>query len=89
MPVIAMFYGLIVSMYFVDNRQHKSPHIHVKYQDEEAVFKIPDGELLSGSIPPAKMKLVSAWIELHKDELMADWQLAASGQQPYKIDPLK
>jgi len=42
MPVIAMFYGLIVSMYFLDNRQHKSPHIHVKYQDEEAVFRIPD-----------------------------------------------
>lgn len=89
MPVIAMFYGLIVSLYFQDNRQHKSPHIHVKYQDEEAVFKIPDGELLSGSIPPAKMKLISAWIELHKDELMADWYLAVNGQQPYKIDPLK
>jgi hypothetical protein len=46
MPVIAMFYGLIVSMYFIDNRQHKSPRIHEKYQDEEAVFGIPDGELL-------------------------------------------
>ncbi len=89
MPVIAMFYGLIVSMYFIDNRQHKSPHVHVKYQDEEAVFRIPDGELLSGSIPRAKMKLVYAWIELHQDELMANWQLAVSGQQPYKIEPLK
>ena len=89
MPVIAMFYGLIVSMYFIDNRQHKSPHIHVKYQEDEAVFRIPDGEILSGSIPPAKLKLISAWIELHQDELMADWQLAVSGQQPYKIDPLK
>jgi hypothetical protein len=89
MPVISMFYGLIVSMYFLDNRQHKSPHIHVKYQDDEAVFRIPDGKILSGSIPAAKNKLVVAWIELHKDELMADWQLAARGQLPYKIDPLK
>ena len=89
MPVISMFYGLIVSLYFQDNRQHKSPHIHVKYQDEEAVFRIPDGELLSGEIPPAKMKLVAAWIELHRDDLMANWQLAVSGQQPYKIEPLK
>ena len=84
-----MFYGLIVSMYFIDNRQHKSPHIHAKYQDEEAVFRIPDGELLAGSIPPSKLKLMSAWIELHKDELMADWELAVNGQQPYKIEPLK
>ncbi len=84
-----MFYGLIVSMYFQDNRQHKSPHIHVKFQDEEAIFKIPDGSLLAGNLPSAKAKLVSAWIEIHQDELMADWELAVSGQHPYKIDPLK
>ena len=89
MPVISMFYGLIVSMYFQDNRQHKSPHIHVKFQDEEAIFKIPDGSLLAGNLPSAKAKLVSAWIEIHQDELMADWELAVSGQHPYKIDPLK
>ena len=34
MPVISMFYGIIVSMYFLDNRQHKAPHIHVRYQDD-------------------------------------------------------
>lgn len=30
-----------------------------------------------------------AWIELHKDELVADWELAVSGQQPFRIDPLR
>ena len=84
-----MFYGIIVSLYFVDNRQHKKPHIHVRYQDEEAVVSIPEGEVLDGQIPPAKMRMVLAWIEIHKDELMADWDLAVSGQQPYKIDPLR
>jgi hypothetical protein len=58
-------------------------------QEHEAVISIPDGELLEGSLPPAKLRLLSAWIEIHKDELLADWQLAASGQQPYKIDPLR
>ena len=89
MPVISMFYGIIVYLYFVDSKQHKQPHIHVKYQNDEAVLSIPDGALLDGSIPPAKTKLVSAWIEIHKEELMADWDLAVSGQQPYKIDPLR
>jgi len=84
-----MFYGLIVSLYFRDNRQHKSPHIHVKFQEEEAIFRIPDGKLLAGSLPSPKIKLVSAWIEIHRDDLMADWELAVSGQHPYKIDPLK
>jgi hypothetical protein len=35
------------------------------------------------------MKLLQAWIELHKDELIANWELAVSGQQPYKIEPLR
>lgn len=53
------------------------------------VVSIPDGKVLEGSLPSAKMKLVVAWVELHKDELMADWELAASGQHPYKIEPLR
>ena len=89
MPVVSMFYGIIVSLYFADNKQHHTPHIHAKYQEQEAVVSIADGELLEGRLPPAKMRLLSAWVEIHKDELMADWQLAVSGQQPYKIDPLR
>ena len=89
MPVISMFYGIIVSLYFFDNKEHKAPHIHVRYQDEEVVLSIPDGAILSGKLIPAKLKLVQAWIEIHKDELMADWQLAASGQEVFKIEPLK
>jgi hypothetical protein len=61
----------------------------VKYQDHEAVVSIPDGKVLDGRLPPAKMRLLLAWIEIHKDDLVADWELAASGQQPYKIEPLR
>ncbi len=89
MPAISMFYGLIVYMYFMDIRQHKRPHIHVKYQEDEVVVSIPEGDVLEGKIPSSKMKLLQAWIELHKDELVADWELAAAGEQPYKIEPLR
>lgn len=89
MPVISMFYGIIVSMYFVDNQRHKLPHIHVKYQEHEVVLALPEGEILEGSMPGNRLRLVLAWMEIHRDELMADWELAASGQQPYKIDPLR
>jgi hypothetical protein len=89
MPVISMFYGIIVSLYFLDNKRHRHPHIHVRYQDSEAVVAIPGGKLLEGRLPPAKMRLLLAWIEIHKDELLANWDLAATGQQPYKIDPLR
>jgi hypothetical protein len=82
MPVISMFYGIIISMYFFDNKKHKLPHIHAKYQDQEAIFSIPEGELLEGELKSNKLKLVQAWIEIHKEELMAGYEL-------YKIDPLK
>jgi hypothetical protein len=89
MPVISMFYGLIVSMYYLDNKQHNYPHIHVKYGELEAIYKIPDGSLLEGSLPANKEKLVQAWIEIHKEDLMANWQLAVDGNTIFKIDPLK
>jgi hypothetical protein len=89
MPTISMFYGIIICMYFLDNKQHKLPHIHAKYQENEVVVDILSGAVLEGEIPQNKMKLLQAWIELHKEELAADWELAVSGEQPYKIDPLK
>lgn len=89
MAIISMFYGIIISLYFFDHRRHKKPHIHVKYQDEEAVISIPDGELIEGDLKSNKLKLVEAWIEIHRDEIMADWELASEGNEIYKIDPLK
>ncbi|MCW5879878.1 MAG: DUF4160 domain-containing protein [Anaerolineae bacterium] len=89
MAVLAMFYGIIVSMYYFDTRQHHVPHIHIRYQEQEAVFSIPGGELLEGEIKPNKRKLVEAWIEIHQEELMANWQLASQGEAVFKIEPLK
>jgi len=89
MPVISMFYGIIVLMYYFDNRKHHQPHIHVQFAEEEAVISIPDGDLIEGSLRSAKLKLVRAWVEIHQDELMANWQLAINGQPIFKIEPLR
>jgi hypothetical protein len=89
MAIISLFYGIIISMYFFDNRRHHVPHIHVKYQEQEAVIAIPSGDVLEGSLKPNKLKLVQAWIEIHQDDLIADWELASAGESIFKIDPLK
>jgi len=89
MPAISTFYGIIVYMYFLDNKHHHRPHIHVRYQGDEVVVAIPEGDILEGSIPIPKMKLLQAWIEIHQEDLMADWDLAVAGQHPYKIAPLR
>jgi len=43
---------------------------------------------LAGELPRKQLRLVQAWIEIHRDELNADWELAVSGESPYKIAPL-
>ncbi|MBC8403119.1 MAG: DUF4160 domain-containing protein [Candidatus Marinimicrobia bacterium] len=89
MAIISMFYGIIISMYYIDNKKHHLPHIHIKYQEQEAVLSIPDGDLIEGELKPSKMKLVQAWIEIHKEDLMADWDLAVQGENVFKIEPLR
>lgn len=75
MPVISMFYGIIVRMYFMDTKQHKRPHIHAEYAGSSAVFALDDGEILAGKLPSKQVRLVQAWIELRREDLQADWQL--------------
>ncbi|MBI4558182.1 MAG: DUF4160 domain-containing protein [Candidatus Hydrogenedentes bacterium] len=87
MPTISMFYGIIVRMY-CGQAEHNPPHIHVYYQDFKAVFEINSGDMTDGNLPSRQRRLVEAWIELHRDELVADWALASQGELPFKIEPL-
>lgn len=84
-----MFYGLVIYMYMLDNQQHNEPHIHVKYQGEYTVLRIPDSEVLAGTLPTKKLNLVKAWITIHEEDLLADWDLAVNGELPHKLEPLK
>ena len=61
MPVISMFYGIIIRMFYYDNNEHHMPHIHIEYAEYNAVIEIPIGKILAGDFPKGKMKLVLAW----------------------------
>ena len=50
---------------------------------------IADGEVLAGEIPRSKLRLAQAWVEIHREDLLADWKLAVEGREVFKIDPLK
>jgi hypothetical protein len=84
-----MFYGIIVQLFFFDTDKHRNPHIHVRYAEFTASIDIENAEILDGKIPQRQLRLVQAWIEIHRDELMADWALAVEGNTPFKIEPLK
>lgn len=84
-----MFYGIVVQLFFFDNDNHQLPHIHVRYAEFSASIDIETGEIIVGEFPRRQLKLVQAWVEIHRDELMANWSLAVEGNSPFKIDPLK
>lgn len=88
MPTLSVFFGIIIKMYREINGKHNLPHIHAEYQDFEAVVSL-EGELLSGELPTRKMKLVLAWIEIHSEDLHANWKLLSEGKEFFKIDPLR
>jgi hypothetical protein len=89
MPTISMFYGIIISMFFEIKEKHHLPHIHVRYQGMKASIAIEDGSLLAGEIPPRQLRMIQVWVDIHREELLADWELAKEGQEPFRIDPLK
>ena len=87
MPTISMFYGIIIRMYFAP-KEHNPPHIHAYYNEYKILFNIETMEFLNGDMPQKQKRLIQAWAELHKDELLADWKLAMNGESVYQIPPL-
>ena len=88
MPVISFFYGLIIRMHWESTGKHHVPHIHVEHAEYKIVLSL-EGEVIEGSLPSSKMKLVQAWIELHKEDLKENWKLASEGREVFKIEPLR
>ena len=88
MPVLSVFYGIIVRMYKEVGGRHNKPHIHAEYSGKEIVMTL-DGEILEGEFPRNKQKLLEAWIVIHYDDLQANWNLLSNGEQFFRIDPLK
>ena len=85
MPSISSFYGIIIYMYF---NEHNPPHFHVIYNEYKAVISINDGAI-TGSLPRRALNMVYEWLDIHKDELLHNWEIMKDGIQPQKIEGLK
>jgi hypothetical protein len=88
MPTISTFYGIFVIMVYMDDKEHKKPHIHVSYQDDSAVLSIPDGEILAGSLPQRQLRMIRVWMDLRREDLLANWNLAVVGKPVVAVAPL-
>jgi hypothetical protein len=68
-------------------REHPVALFHASYEGYEASIDL-DGNVLGGSLPPRALHLVREWAQLHRDELLANWERARDYQPLAEIDPL-
>ncbi len=85
MPVLSRFYGLVV---FMNYREHNPAHFHARYQGYEVSVEIESG-IIKGQMPKRALKLLFEWMELHKEELLVNWNLAKARKVLLEIEPLK
>jgi hypothetical protein len=85
MPEISRFLGIVIRMYY---RDHAPPHFHAEYGDHEIIVNIDDGTI-EGHFPRRARSAVNEWLELHRDELKANWNLARAEQPLNRVEPLE
>jgi hypothetical protein len=84
-PELSRFLGIVITMFY---REHGPPHFHASYGDFDVEVSIRDG-VVSGQFPKRALRHVLEWYDLHKDELLADWELAAQRKPLKRIPPLE
>jgi len=85
MPEISSFYGIVITMLFKD---HNPPHFHVKYGEYRAQITIKDG-IVQGALPRRALNLVFDWLDIHRDELLENWNRIENKENLQKIEPLQ
>jgi len=86
MPVISIFFGIIIRMFYND---HDPPHVHVEYHNNDALLDFR-GNIIRGDLQSkTALRLVREWIDERYDELLEDWELARKGEEIKKIKPLE
>ena len=85
MPELCRFLGIVIGMFY---REHGVPHFHAVYGEYEISVEVETGTT-HGNFPARALKLVLEWMNLHKPELLENWQLAKQGQPLKRIAPLE
>lgn len=85
MPVICLFLGIRITMYYSD---HAPPHFHAEYADYKCMVNILEGSVMSGSFPRKQLRILLGWTELRRDQLMQNWELARDNKELVSIAPI-
>jgi hypothetical protein len=89
MPELSRFFGIVIRMFVEAGGVHHRPHLHAYYGGHAAVYAVDTIERIGGSLPTTQERLVLAWTEIHREELLEAWRSLQSGQPPTRIEPLR
>jgi hypothetical protein len=84
-PTICRFFGIVIRMYLED---HAPPHFHATYGGFEASIRIEPVGVMRRELPPRALGLVMEWARIHRQALLADWDLASRFEPLDPIPPL-
>ena len=85
-PTVSRFYGIAIAMYFDD---HGHPHFHAWHAGREAKVRFDQVEVIENALDVRQLRLVLAWAELHREELLENWRRARAGETLQEIEPLR
>jgi hypothetical protein len=84
-PTISTFYGIVIQMFW---REHGPPHFHVLYAEHEALVDLGSLKIVRGFLPRRAWDLVQEWAEIHRGELLENWNRCRDLRPPHPIEPL-
>ena len=85
MPEISRFLGIVIGMFY---NEHGVAHFHAVYGEHEISVEL-ESRAIHGEFPERALRLVLEWANLHKQELIENWQLARQGQPLKRVAPLE
>ena len=82
MPTVAIVDRFAIQFY---PDEHPPPHFHAVFAEFTAQIQIMPLEVLRGSLPAAKLKVVLTWAANNRDGLVDAWMALEAGRKPRRL----
>jgi len=74
-PEIGRFFGIVIRIFYAE---HARPQFHAQYGEHSIAVEIT-GDGVSGQFPPRRISLLYEWRDLHREELLENWNRLRDG----------
>ena len=87
--LVSAYYGVTIAFTAARVKRETAPCVVALCDGAEAGIDVASNKLTFGQLPANKQLLVNAWIEIHREELVASWNAGRLTGEYLKVDPLR